>query len=1104
MRGTATLIDSNIYDNEEGLKIDSSGTATLRNTNVYDNDKRRHGTSSQYNIVNAGILSIASSHIGAGIELRAGSTTTYVLPAPPGHWVPAAKCEVQREDPDCDSWESDCLAAAASCSMNTTDNVNPCTASTGSSCKPTTANQPCDWRTSPDLIGKTVYLLPIGTHNQDYPFACAPGIRGGDGSNPSEQTSAVCAGLCPAGFTCGGGADGVEPVACPEAHYCPVGSSAALPCPAGTFGNASGLQTEQECHACPAGHFCGPGVSEPTPCSRGTVAPNENMVACNDCEAGTFQEEAGQTACEPCRPGLFCPVGASAPLPCEEGTHSSATNLASAGDCTTTTPGYYATTGSTEQTPCPPGRRQPASKKGQCTDCEAGKFMNATGAMTCHPCRPGSFCPVGASAPLPCEGGSYGAGAGLKTQAECKVCPAGTYCFAGSTAATSCSKGTYAAAEGRQLCDACPEGKYQSDEGASACIECGNGFTCPEGSVMQIPASCDAGTYLDSASDQCLGCPAGSVCAGGASPPRDCPRGGYCVANMSQPTDCPAGRYGSEARLSDASCSGECAQGYYCEAGSVSAKAAACAEGSYGAATGLVAQANCTVCPAGTYCFAGSSVATSCSKGTYAAAEGSQLCDACPEGTYQGEQGASACIECDDGFTCPEGSVMQIPASCEPGTYLNATLELCLGCTAGSMCAGGASQPRPCNRGTFCLANVSQPTDCPAGSYQNQEGKTVCILCAKGSYCERGSTTPLPCPAGTYGHVIGLRASNDCMDAPAGFYAPAGSIEPTSCPSWGFCPGRQEDTVNDVPGSIPIVIPDGQQAEMRTETVEQMMEQTLLQLPLQVEVDDLDKVDETAIRLEVATMLEVPLSAISLDLGTSRRRLDRVRPTPVHRRLTTRQFTFSIADEARVDTATAAALAAQWSNSSPSQLSATLGINVISASAPVVTTQARIQNVTVSIMTVVDCPPGFWGANGECVACSKGTYRPGGGNTTGCLECSAGTYQPFDGGSECIICGAKLVPNPTCWVPLYTYYRSIYLPQVPATTLRTRSVASLARWENTALLARLSACAAHWLTAQHRAVAQSLRINAYARSATSWLTTPARCARQGPTAPALG
>ena len=288
----------------------------------------------------------------------------------------------------------------------------------------------------------------------------------------------------------------------------------------------------------------------------------------------------------------------------------------------------------------------------------------------------------------------------------------------------------------------------------------------------------------------------------------------------------------------------------------------------------------------------------------------------------------------------------------------------------------------------------------------------MCMPCLQGSYCERGSTTPLLCPAGTYGHMNGLRASADCTDAPAGFYAPAGSIEPTSCPSWGFCPGRQEDTVNDVPGSIPIVVPDGQQAEVRTETVEQTVEQTLLQLPLQVEVDDLDTVNETAIRLEVATMLELPLSAISLDLGTSRRHLDRVRMARVHRRLTTRQFMVLIADEATVDTATAAALAAQWSNSSLLQLSAALGINIISASAPVVTTQTRLQNVTVSTMTVVDCPPGFWGANGECVACSKGTYRSGRGNETGCLECSAGTYQPSDGGSECIICGAKLVPNP--------------------------------------------------------------------------------------------
>ena len=89
------------------------------------------------------------------------------------------------------------------------------------------------------------------------------------------------------------------------------------------------------------------------------------------------------------------------------------------------------------------------------------------------------------------------------------------------------------------------------------------------------------------------------------------------MAGVSQPTNCPAGRYGSVSGLSDAACSGECEQGYYCEAGSVSAKAAACAEGTYGGAAGLVAQAECTVCPVGTYCFAGSTAPTSCSKGTY-------------------------------------------------------------------------------------------------------------------------------------------------------------------------------------------------------------------------------------------------------------------------------------------------------------------------------------------------------------------------------------------------------------------------------------------------------------------------------------------------------
>ena len=162
------------------------------------------------NIYTTGYTLIISSYVGGGMKLAAGSTTTYVLPAPPGHWVPAARCEVWREP--CGQDDSACEAAAASCSTDTTNNIDTCNPS--GSCKPTTANQPCDWRSSSDLIGKTVYVLPLGTHNLDYPFVCAPGIRGGNGTNPSEQTSATCAGLCPASFTCSGGGGQDQAVPC--------------------------------------------------------------------------------------------------------------------------------------------------------------------------------------------------------------------------------------------------------------------------------------------------------------------------------------------------------------------------------------------------------------------------------------------------------------------------------------------------------------------------------------------------------------------------------------------------------------------------------------------------------------------------------------------------------------------------------------------------------------------------------------------------------------------------------------------------------------------------------------------------------------------------
>ena len=177
-------------------------------------------------------------------------------------------------------------------------------------------------------------------------------------------------------------------------------------------------------------------------------------------------------------------------------------------------------------------------------------------------------------------------------------------------------------------------------------------------------------------------------------------------------------------------------------------------------------------------------------RGRAATAEGNQLCAACPARKYQGDEGASACNECGNGFasacnecgngfTCPEGSVVQIPASCQPGTYLDSASDQCLGCPAASVCAGGASQPWPCTCGGYCVANVSQPTDCPAGSLknkmaqnkgQNKMAQTSCMACLDGSYCEAASTTIVMWPAGTFGSTTGLPGINECTVKP-GFYS---------------------------------------------------------------------------------------------------------------------------------------------------------------------------------------------------------------------------------------------------------------------------------------------------------------------------------------------
>ena len=101
----------------------------------------------------------------------------------------------------------------------------------------------------------------------------------------------------------------------------------------------------------------------------------------------------------------------------------------------------------------------------------------------------GGYCPEGSAAVTPCPAGSFGNATGLGSEQDCHACPAGSFCFAGASCARSAARDDCTNASSER-CSACETGKFQGAKGATACTACDAGFSCPEGSAVQIPAAC--------------------------------------------------------------------------------------------------------------------------------------------------------------------------------------------------------------------------------------------------------------------------------------------------------------------------------------------------------------------------------------------------------------------------------------------------------------------------------------------------------------------------------------------------------------------------------------------------------------------------------------
>eukprot|EP00347_Sterkiella_histriomuscorum_P024400 403331247 len=527
---------------------------------------------------------------------------------------------------------------------------------------------------------------------------------------------------------------------CPQGYYCPAGTTNkyAKQCPAGSYRNLVGATQSSDCGLCPTGHYCPTETVETFVCPLGYYCPDGSTYA-SPCPIGTFGASVGlreESDCTSCYAGRYCSqVGLSLPdglcdagYYCITGAFTATPTDGVTGDICTA--GGYCLQGSKKPANCPPGTYNPNSGGDDVSDCIA--------------CLAGYYC-VGSNVPTPtgkCFAGYYClAGSMFPNQ---YVAPVGTFTKEGASAATDCVAG-----------------KYNPFLAQSECLDCPEGFMCPVAKTS---------TLTD--------CPTGSYCLKNTITPTLCGPGYYnSLTNAKSPDDCQActsGKFCATSGLTSSSGSGDCAAGFFCQSGAISATPSTDPSGNnkYGP------------CPKGYYCPLSTGAPFPCPSGTFGASTGltqSSSCTSCTAGKYCNSGGLSAPQgDCSPGYYCPVGTISMRPLL----TY--------------------------CTLGEYCPLGSSSATSCPAGTYQNQEKQASCITCPKGYYCPLMTSTfigkecPMgyycpagtqsqnqyPCPQGTYNIKTKASSAKECVLCDPGRYCGTGTAltaNTDDCPAGQFC-----------------------------------------------------------------------------------------------------------------------------------------------------------------------------------------------------------------------------------------------------------------------------------------------------------------------------
>ena len=250
---------------------------------------------------------------------------------------------------------------------------------------------------------------------------------------------------------------------------------------------------------------------------------------CLPCDAGKFAAFTGATYC------LFAPTTSSTTPRL-----TTSTTLALAQQ---TTSGAGSTTPTAVVTNCSAGYYRAGSGSNQCLQCGAGTFKATSDASTfCLNCAAGTYtawvgytycleCPYnfyvsapGRSMCDPCGGGKETKQSGSNSSAQCACpplyyeisglcwdCPRGTYQpdwnAQGFGSCRQCAAGTYGSQFGtsNDVCKSCEPGKFSAQTGQSECLLCPVGFFTKSNASTQCYA-CDEGKFSNLARNDCEMC----------------------------------------------------------------------------------------------------------------------------------------------------------------------------------------------------------------------------------------------------------------------------------------------------------------------------------------------------------------------------------------------------------------------------------------------------------------------------------------------------------------------------------------------------------------------------------------------------------------------